>query len=67
MAAPMSKPPTRQIIQIAAAYAPGDPENADRLFALCDDGSVWFHMKPIPGRSSTREERWVRLLDIPQD
>jgi hypothetical protein len=57
----------RKIIQIAATYASRDDDDEtpppDRLFALCDDGSVWIHHWSH-GRG---RELWERLADIPQD
>lgn len=54
----------RKIIQIAAVHAPFDEEGAvpaaDRLYALCDDGSVWYTQW-----SQQLRPHWVRLADIP--
>jgi hypothetical protein len=61
----------RRIIQIAAAYAPYDeavnsPAD-DRLFALCDDGSVWVHRWVVYADSARMEGTWLEMADIPQD
>jgi hypothetical protein len=57
----------RKIIQIAVTYMPRDDEveGDDRLFALCDDGSVWIHVWRTPGEGDV--QRWEPLVDIPQD
>lgn len=65
----------RKIVQIAVTYSRRNKEWAtepdDRLFALCDDGSVWIYVwESEPGPSEytpVRPEGWVRLIDIPQD
>jgi hypothetical protein len=51
----------RKIIQIAAAYDDGD----DRVFALCDDGTVWAHIEK--NALVNRAEGWERLMAIPQE
>ena len=56
-------PQQRRIIQISVSAAPRDRRTVamERVFALCDDGSVW--------RMSTTlwaDEPWTRLADIPQ-
>jgi hypothetical protein len=56
----------RKIVQLAAAHTPVTddfPDGLDRLFALCDDGSVWVWR---PGYANVVED-WLRLPDIPQD
>ena len=50
----------RKIIQIATAYAP-DAEFGDRVFALCDDGTVWVYRW-----SREWPDRWERLARVPQ-
>lgn len=42
---------------------PGAP--LEVLFALCNDGSIWFLAKPLsPARS---DRAWQRLPDVPAD
>lgn len=48
----------RKIIQIAARS--DGPDYGPLLYALCDDGSVWFK---IPGKDSA----WESFPPIPQD
>ena len=50
----------RQIIQIAASQALFYGENTKRLYALCDDGTVW-----VTGR--VKGIVWEKLPEIPQD
>lgn len=53
----------RKVIQIAATEAMGNVHSR-RLFALCDDGSVWMYAA-TSGEKTPKD--WARLLDIPQD
>jgi hypothetical protein len=58
-------PSSGQIVQIAIVSAPRDSRRdgvaMERLFALCNDGSVWLKILIIG-----REQAWGRLPDIPQ-
>jgi len=50
----------RKIIQIAP---PKDsPDSANELFALCDDGTVWFLLY-----NEKWEPKWKMIEGIPQD
>ncbi|MFU2079319.1 hypothetical protein ACLQ91_01865 [Avibacterium endocarditidis] len=49
----------RKIIQICSNYN-SELTNGESLFALCNDGSVWWS-------DATLDFGWKRLLDIPQD
>lgn len=49
----------RKIIQICS-NANDELETGESLFALCNDGSVWWN-------SSEPGWEWQRLPDIPQD
>lgn len=51
--------PTRKIVQITTSYI--DVNCTEYLYALCNDGSVWYMQDPIA------EEKWERLPEIPQD
>jgi hypothetical protein len=57
----------RKIVQLAATYAPRDRDGGvvpqERLFALCNDGSVWEY-RHWSGRV---DPDWMRLADVPQD
>lgn len=65
----------RKIIQIAASYEGRDHHAGlipgDRLFALCDDGTVWLHRWQIKDTHTSpygdAPERWERLVKIPQE
>jgi len=50
----------RKIVNIAIHSAPRDDIDR-RLFALCDDGTVW-HCNPDEMKTP-----WYRVRDIPQD
>jgi hypothetical protein len=57
---------TRKIVQLAVTHQPYNQigiEDQDRLYALCNDGSVWRLMWATRGHPET----WDRLPDIPQD
>lgn len=57
--------PVRKIIQIATASmsTPAtEPTGQNILYALCDDGSVWYLQSS--NRSTTG---WRKDTDIPQD
>lgn len=59
----------RKIVQLAAAYAEREDEDtppADRLFALCDDGSVWIWVSSYYDGAVRQPDTWDRLADIPQ-
>lgn len=47
----------RKIIQTAVSSG-GD--SGDNVFALCDDGTIWFIPEPYMGG-------WIALPPIPQD
>lgn len=49
----------RKIIQICSNYN-SELDFGESLFALCDDGSVWWNAGGI-------DHEWKRLSDIPQD
>ncbi len=55
----------RKIIQILATFSPssGGQTEADRMVALCDDGTVWSYARS----STSRAGWWVALDRIPQD
>ncbi len=50
---------TRKIIQISAI--PDSENNLSGVFALCDDGTLWW--SAVTDDSGA----WIRLRDIPQD
>jgi hypothetical protein len=55
----------RKIVQIAVTHAPPEGDRfAERLFALCNDGSVWRYSW---GDRGTGPACWIRLGNIPQD
>jgi hypothetical protein len=50
----------RDIVQISAVGVPEQIEGGyTHLYALCDDGTVWFH--------TASEGGWHKLPDIPDD
>jgi hypothetical protein len=51
-------PRRRKIIQIEASHTKDDKNG--RLYALCDDGTVWLYMW------DDGPEEWCRLAPIPQ-
>lgn len=48
------EPGVRKAIQII--------EGLDAIWSLCDDGSVW-----ILSRHYGRDDKWIRIVDIPID
>ena len=53
---------SRKIIQITAT-AVDDIAEADILYALCDDGTVWWTRPLWAGEHDT----WRKIHDIPQE
>ena len=49
----------RKIVQISAV--PETENNNERLYALCDDGSVWVTYTP------SGVSVWIRVGDVPQE
>lgn len=56
----MSENTTRKIIQIAATSV---EDEADIVYALCDDGSLWWTHPHWIGEQDT----WRKASDIPQE
>jgi len=50
----------RKIIQITAPKY--NPNSINELWALCDDGTVWFLLY-----TDRLEQKWQRIKEIPQD
>lgn len=49
----------RKIIQICSSSLRDDFVSPDILYALCNDGTVWF--------METNDKGWIKVQDIPQD
>ena len=58
----------RQITQIAAGPSGADNMTDSDLYALANDGTVWYLSDP-PGRYSATSgaPQWQRLPDLPQE
>jgi hypothetical protein len=54
----MPRTPPRKIVQITAATAGDGGEQWSVVYALCDDGTVWWKSSP--------SGRWEQIRDIPQ-
>ncbi len=54
--------PKRKITQITATAEPGS--GSDLLYALCNDGTLWWIAPQISGLAGND---WRRVQDIPQE
>lgn len=51
----------RKVIQIAATADPG--ATSDLLYALCDDGTLWWIEPQLRGD----KDIWRKVRDVPQE